>query len=186
MGSVYLASQTEPVKRQVALKLIKTGMDSQGGAGPVRRRAAGPGPDGPPEHRPHLRRRRHPGRPAVLRHGAGQGRAAHRLLRRAAAAGAGPAGAVRGGLPGGAARPPEGDHPPRPQAGQRAGHGGGRPADAEGDRLRRGQGDRAEADRHELRGHRGDRRHAGVHVARSRPTRRRWTSTRAPTCTPSA
>ncbi len=30
MGSVYLASQTEPVKRQVALKLIKTGMDSKG------------------------------------------------------------------------------------------------------------------------------------------------------------
>lgn len=30
MGSVYLASQTEPVKRQVALKLIKTGIDSRG------------------------------------------------------------------------------------------------------------------------------------------------------------
>ncbi len=30
MGSVYLASQTEPVKRQVALKLIRTGMDSRG------------------------------------------------------------------------------------------------------------------------------------------------------------
>ncbi len=30
MGSVYLASQTEPVKRQVALKLIKTGTDSRG------------------------------------------------------------------------------------------------------------------------------------------------------------
>ncbi len=29
MGSVYLAEQTEPVKRQVALKLIKTGMDSR-------------------------------------------------------------------------------------------------------------------------------------------------------------
>jgi serine/threonine protein kinase len=29
MGSAYLASQTEPVKRQVALKLIKTGMDSR-------------------------------------------------------------------------------------------------------------------------------------------------------------
>ena len=29
MGSVYLASQSEPVKRQVALKLIKTGMDSK-------------------------------------------------------------------------------------------------------------------------------------------------------------
>ena len=44
-----------------------------GRAGPVRRRAAGPGADGPPQHRPHLRRRRHPGRPAVLRHGAGDG-----------------------------------------------------------------------------------------------------------------
>ena len=30
MGSVYLASQSEPVKRQVALKLIETGMDSRG------------------------------------------------------------------------------------------------------------------------------------------------------------
>ncbi len=30
MGSVYLASQTEPVKRQLALKLIKSGMDSRG------------------------------------------------------------------------------------------------------------------------------------------------------------
>ncbi len=29
MGSVYLAGQTEPVKRQVALKLIKTGIDSK-------------------------------------------------------------------------------------------------------------------------------------------------------------
>jgi hypothetical protein len=29
MGSVYLATQSEPVKRQVALKLIKTGMDSK-------------------------------------------------------------------------------------------------------------------------------------------------------------
>ena len=30
MGTVYLASQTDPVKRQVALKLIKTGMESRG------------------------------------------------------------------------------------------------------------------------------------------------------------
>ncbi len=29
MGSVYLAQQSEPVKRQVAIKLIKTGMDSK-------------------------------------------------------------------------------------------------------------------------------------------------------------
>ncbi|MDG3008294.1 tetratricopeptide repeat protein [Paludisphaera mucosa] len=30
MGSVYLASQSDPVKRRVALKLIRTGMDSRG------------------------------------------------------------------------------------------------------------------------------------------------------------
>ena len=29
MGSVYLAEQTEPVKRQVALKVVKAGMDSK-------------------------------------------------------------------------------------------------------------------------------------------------------------
>src|SRR5262245_21719255 len=29
MGSVYLATQTEPVKRQVALKLVKGGLDSK-------------------------------------------------------------------------------------------------------------------------------------------------------------
>ncbi len=28
LGTVYLAEQSEPVKRQVALKLIKLGMDS--------------------------------------------------------------------------------------------------------------------------------------------------------------
>ena len=46
------------------------------------------------------------------------------------------------GLPGGPARPSEGDHPPRPQAVQRPGHAARRQAGAEGDRLRRGQGDR--------------------------------------------
>src|SRR5262245_11945193 len=29
MGTVYMAEQTEPVRRQVALKLIKAGMDSR-------------------------------------------------------------------------------------------------------------------------------------------------------------
>ena len=167
MGSVYLASQTEPVKRQVALKLIKTGMDSRG----VLARFDA--------ERQALAMMDHPNIARIYDGGvtpAGQpffvmelvqGRAAHRVLRPAAAHGEGPAGAVRRGLPGGAARPPEGDHPPRPQAGQRAGHGGGRPADAQGHRLRRGQGDRGEADRHELRRRRGDRGHAGVHVARA-------------------
>ena len=83
MGTVWMAEQTEPVKRLVALKVIKPGMDSPAGHRPLRGRAAGPGPDGPPQHRPGARRRHHRRRPAVLRHGAGQGRADHRVLRRA-------------------------------------------------------------------------------------------------------
>ena len=71
MGSVYLA---EPDRTGQAAGGAQADQDRDGfagRAGPVRRRAAGPGADGPPEHRPHLRRRPHPGRPAVLRHGAG-------------------------------------------------------------------------------------------------------------------
>ena len=52
---------------------------------PVRGRAPGPGPDGPPQHRQGPRRRHHRRRPALLRHGAGQGRPDHRVLRRAPA-----------------------------------------------------------------------------------------------------
>ncbi len=95
MGTVYRAEQTEPVKRQVALKLIKIGMDSRA----VLARFDA--------ERQALALMDHPniarvydggttdGRPAVLRDGAGQGRADHRVLRPAAAPGAGPAGAVR-------------------------------------------------------------------------------------------
>ena len=60
-------------------------------------------------------------RPAVLRDGAGQGRADHEVLRRAPPDAARAAGTVRAGLPGGAARASEGDHPPRPQAVERPG-----------------------------------------------------------------
>ena len=151
------------------------------GAGPVRRRAAGAGPDGPPQHRPRLRRRHHRGRPAVLRDGAGQRRADHRVLRPPAASGPGPAGVVRRRLPGGAARPPEGDHPPRPEAQQRAGHRGRRPAHAQGHRLRRRQGDRIQPHRPEP-GATPGRSSARRRTCRpSRPTRRRWTSTPGPT-----
>ena len=135
------------------------------GAGPVRRRTPGAGLDGSPQHRPRLRRRHHRGRPALLRDGAGPGRPDHRVLRPASAPGAGPAGAVRGRLPGGPARPPEGDHPPRSEALQRPGHRGRRPAHPQGHRLRRRQGDRIPAHRAEPGRHRGDRRHADVHVA---------------------
>ena len=42
MGEVWLAEQSEPVKRRVALKVIKQGMDTQTGRRPLRGRAAGP------------------------------------------------------------------------------------------------------------------------------------------------
>ena len=71
---------------------------------PVRGRAAGAGHDGPPQHRPRPRRRRHRVGPPLLRHGAGQGRPDHRLLRRRAPEPRRPARPVRAGLPGGAAR----------------------------------------------------------------------------------
>ena len=64
-------------------------------AGPVRRRAAGTGLDGPPQHRPGLRRGHHRGRPTVLRDGARRRGADHRVLRPQAAAGPGPPGVVR-------------------------------------------------------------------------------------------
>ena len=95
MGTVYRAEQTEPVKRQVALKLIKIGMDSRA----VLARFDA--------ERQALALMDHPniarvydggttdGRPAVLRDGAGQRRADHRVLRPQAAPGPGPAGAVR-------------------------------------------------------------------------------------------
>ena len=51
-GVVYMADQTEPVKRRVALKIIKPGMDTRQGDCPIRGGAAGPGDDGSSEHRP--------------------------------------------------------------------------------------------------------------------------------------
>ena len=138
----------------------------EGRAGPVRGGAAGAGDDGSPEHRQGARRRHHRRRPAVLRHGTGQGRADHPVLRRAQAHAAAAAGTVRAGVPGDPARPPEGRHPPRHQAVERAGGAVRRPAGAEGDRLRRGEGRRAIADGQDADDRvRGGGRHAGVHVA---------------------
>ena len=74
MGSVFMAEQERPVRRKVALEVIKAGHGHRPGHRPLRGRAPGPGDDGPPQHRPGPRRRRHRHRPALLRHGAGQGR----------------------------------------------------------------------------------------------------------------
>ena len=178
MGTVWMAEQTQPVRRKVALKLIKAGMDSQVRPGPVRGGAAGPGPDGPPQHRQGARRRRDRGRPALLRHGVRQGRADHAVLRRRPAEH--PRERLELFVPVCQAvqhAHTEGDHPPRPEAVERPGGPLRRQAGAQGDRLRRGQGDRADADRaDDAHAGRPARRHAAVHEPRAgraqRPGRR--------------
>ena len=168
MGEVWVAKQTEPVKRKVALKLIKTGMDSRAVIRRFEQERQALALMDHPEHRPRARRRAHARRPAVLRDGAGQRPAAHQVLRRGQADAPRAAGAVRADLPGGAARPSQGDRAPRPQAGQHPGDADRRQAGAQGHRLRRRQGDGRQADRrialHPVR--RGGR-HARVHVARA-------------------
>ena len=138
------------------------------GPRPLRGRTPGAGPDGPPQHRQGPRRRHHRHGPPLLRDGAGQGHPDHQVLRRAPADAPRAARAGHPGLPGRAARPPEGDHPPRPQALQRPDRALRRQAGAQGHRLRRGQGDRSAVDRpdavHRVR--RG-RRHARVHEPRA-------------------
>ena len=49
-GDVYMAEQQEPVRRKVALKIIKLGMDTRQVIARFEAEMAGPGPDGPPEH----------------------------------------------------------------------------------------------------------------------------------------
>ena len=143
MGTVFMAEQTQPVQRKVALKVIKPGMDSRQ---VIARFEAERQALAMMDH-VNIARVFDAGatevRPAVLRHGAGPRRADHQVLRRQSPDAARAAGAVRAGLPGDPARPSEGDHSPRHQAVQRHDHALRRQAGAQGDRLRRGQGDRA-------------------------------------------
>ena len=171
MGTVFMAQQAVPVKRVVAVKIVKPGMDSK--AVLARFEA----------ERQALALMDHPNIARVLDAGSTEsGRPffvmelvkgipitqycdQHKLTPRAAP------GTLRAGLPGDPARPPEGRHPSRHQAVQRAGGALRRQARAQGDRLRPGQGGRASADREDADDRvRGSCRHAGVHVARSRPT----------------
>ena len=85
MGTVYMAEQTQPGPAQGRPQGHQAGHGQPAGHRPLRGRAAGPGHDGPSQHRHGPRRRRHRVRPALLRHGAGQGRADHQVLRRATA-----------------------------------------------------------------------------------------------------
>ena len=142
MGAVYVAEQTQPVRRKVALKVIKPGMDTKQ---VVARFEA---------ERQALAMMDHPNIARVLDGGMTEsGRPyfvmelvrglpiteycdEHRALDPRAA------GAVRPGLPGGAARPPEGRHPPRPEALEHPRDGHRRRGRAQGHRLRRRQGHR--------------------------------------------
>ena len=129
MGTVYRAEQTQPVKRQVALKLIKLGMDSRAVLSRFdAERQALALMDHPNIARVYDGGTTATGQPFFVMELVAR-RADYRLLRSKAALGPGPAGVVRCRLSGRATRPPEGDHPPRLEAQQRSGHRGGwRPA----------------------------------------------------------
>ena len=144
MGVVFMAEQTAAGPPQGGPEDHQAGHGHAAGHRPLRGRAAGPGADGPSQHRQGPRRRRRPSRAG--RTSSWSWSAACRspsTATRTSLTHPRAAGAVRARLPGGAARPPEGDHPPRPQAVERAGHAARRHAGAQGDRLRHRQGDRA-------------------------------------------
>ena len=50
MGIVYMALQKEPVRRKVALKIIKPGMDTREVIARFAAEEAGPGDDGSSQH----------------------------------------------------------------------------------------------------------------------------------------
>ena len=145
MGVVYMAEQTQPVRRKVALKVIKPGMDTKQ---VIARFEA---------ERQALALMDHPNIAKVLDAGAtesGRPYFVMELVRgipiteycdREQLSIPRAAGAVRAGLPGRAARPPEGDHPPRPEALEHPGDAPRRRAGAQGHRLRRRQGHRRRA-----------------------------------------
>ena len=81
-ASVYMAEQERAGPAPGRAQDHQAGHGHQAGHRPLRGRAAGPGDDGPSEHRPGPRRRRDRHGPAVLRDGTGPRRADHRVLRR--------------------------------------------------------------------------------------------------------
>ena len=121
MGIVFMAEQEVPVRRKVALKIIKPGMDSRQ---VIARFEAERQALALMDHQ-NIARVLDAGTteswPALLRHGAGARRARHPVLRRQPPDAPRAAGAVRARLPRHPARAPEGDHPPRHQAVQHPG-----------------------------------------------------------------
>jgi hypothetical protein len=155
MGTVYLARQRGSHRPAGGHQGdSRWASPSQLPGSPLRCRAPGAGPHEPPQHRPHLRRRHHPGRRTVLRHGVHRGREPGVLLRPPPTRRSRAARAVSRGRGGRPARPPKGDHPPRPQARKHSGGRHRRSTGAPHHRLRSGQGPGVD-DRHILTPHPG-------------------------------
>ena len=122
MGSVYMAQQDEPVRRRVALKLIKPGMDSrQVIARFEAERQALALMDHPNIARVYDGGTTDTGRPYFVMELV-QGDTITKYCDQHRLAPPAPSRAVRAGLPGGATCSSERDHPSRSQAVERAGH----------------------------------------------------------------
>ncbi len=80
-GNVWRAEQTEVVKREVAVKVIKLGMDTAQVLGALRPGAAGAGESGSSEHRHHAGCGRGSEWATVFRHGTGARGHHHELVR---------------------------------------------------------------------------------------------------------
>ena len=121
-GVVYMADQQAPVRRRVALKIIKPGMDTK----EVLARFEAERQALAMMDHPNIARVLDAGAtetgPALFRDGAGPRRSHHGVLRPEQLARPRAARFVRAGLPRRAARPSEGDHSPGHQALERAGH----------------------------------------------------------------
>ena len=150
MGLVYMAEQQQPVRRLVALKIIKPGMDSKQ---VIARFEA---------ERQALAMMDHPNIAKVLDAGTTEtgrpyfvmelvrGIPINEFCDQQATHRPPAAGAVHSGLPGGPACPPKRHHPPRPQADERPGHDARRVAGPQGHRLRHRQGPRPQLTEHTL------------------------------------
>ncbi len=103
-GRLY-GGAAEPVRRKVALKIIKPGMDTKQVVARFEAERQALAHDGPSEHRPGVGRGSDRQRPTVFRDGTGARRADHRVLRqRNSLSTRGSPEAVRDGLPSRSAR----------------------------------------------------------------------------------
>ena len=147
IGEVWLAEQTEPVQRQVALKVIKAGMDTTQVVARFEAERQALALMDHPAIAQVFDAGATPAGPSVLRDGVRPRRADHGVLQSPQAVDDRADRPVPARLRGRAARAPEGHHPPRPEAVERPRHAAGRPAGPEDHRLRHREGDDADADR---------------------------------------